>query len=552
MRAIIRDISEMTDSREIMESRTHPAITVFIAIVLLLIGAGLTWAFIGEIDEVAKASGIVRPNEKVSNIQTTALGTVESLHVKEGQQVQEGDLLMSMEHESLRLDLNAKHTELAAMEQETEFLKRYRTSIEQRKNLFNQGQEEETVYYHLVEQYLLELSQMELEYNTSVKQVEQAKDESLLSKDANALNQRAAQQKTSQTIADYNRQIDELGVELHAEQQLKRSMEQESNQLPETDLLRIERFNQYMLSLNKLETAVNESEKKLAQSIALGERFVPKSQLETEQAQVEAAKLQLTQFQQEALLAVQGQITNYENKLEEARRLLSQLEGENSSSELEQQSYQLEEEKLNEQYSSLLQQKDSINQKSTIAIEKFKLDRIVQIGATIEEKEKVMQSLRDQINQLQLAIEKQSLYAPITGIVHMVRDINIGDIVQPGESLLSIIPVNESMYKISIAVPNHEIGQIIVGQKVDMNFHAFPKQSFGSLSGTVNSISSDSSIQQDGRSYYTVEASIANQPLVNRKGESGELRVGMTAEAYVITDSKKIIYYLLEKINLRD
>lgn len=552
MRAIIREMSEMTDSREILEARTHPAITTFIAILVLLLGAGLTWAFIGEIDEVAKASGIVRPNEKVSSIQTSVLGTIESLHVKEGQWVEKGNLLMSLEHDSLQLDLATKQAELKTMEQEAEFLKRYRDSVEEHQNLFGKNLEEETVYYHLVEQYLLEFSNKELDFAASIKQIEQAKEDSLHAKEGNALSQRAASQKNDEAIVEYTRQMKELQQELDGELLLKQSIEQETNKLPTDDLLRTERFNQYMLSLNEFKAAVSESEKKLARSTALGERFVAKSQLEAEQAQLESSRLQLTQFQQETLLAVQGQITEYENKLKEARRLLSQLESKESSVVLEQESLQLEEEKLRDQYENLLQQGDSTHQKSAIELEKFKLDRIVQIEAAIEEKEKSIQSLRDQVNQLELAIDKQSIHAPITGKVHMVKEVNIGDIVQPGEPLFSIIPVNESMYKMSIAVPNHEVGQIAVGQQVDMNFHAFPKQSFGSLTGTVNSISTDSIVQQDGRSYYTIEASIANQPLINRKGENGEIRVGMTAEAYVITDSKKIIHYLLEKINLRD
>lgn len=552
MRAIIREMSEMTDSREILEARTHPAITTFIAILVLLLGAGLTWAFIGEIDEVAKASGIVRPNEKVSSIQTSVLGTIESLHVKEGQWVEEEDLLMTLEHDSLQLDLLTKQEELKTFEQDAEFLKRYRDSVNDHNNLFSKELEEETVYYHLVEQYLLEFSQKELDFEASIKQMEQAKGESLHAKEGNVLNQRAASQKNNEAIAEYTRQIKELEQEIAGELLLKQSIEQEMNKLPEDDLLRTERFNKYMLSVNEFKASISENEKKVAQSTALGERFVPKSQLEAEQAQLEASKLQLIQFQQETLLAVQAQITEYENKLKEARRLLEQLENKQSSVVLEQESLQLEEEKLRDQYESLLQQSDSIRQKSSIELEKFKLDRIVQIEAAIEEKEKSIQSLRDQVDQLELAIDKQSIRAPISGMVHMTKEINKGDIVQPGEPLFSIIPVNESMYKMSIAVPNHEIGQIAVGQKVDMNFHAFPKQSFGSLTGIVNSISTDSIVQQDGRSYYTIEASIANQPLVNRKGESGEIRVGMTAEAYVIKDSKKIIHYLLEKINLRD
>ncbi|MNE94122.1 Colicin V secretion protein CvaA [compost metagenome] len=52
--------------------------------------------------------------------------------------------------------------------------------------------------------------------------------------------------------------------------------------------------------------------------------------------------------------------------------------------------------------------------------------------------------------------------------------------VQAGESLLTIIPTNESKYKMSLAVPNAEAGKISVGDKVDLSFTAFPKQSFGS------------------------------------------------------------------------
>jgi len=552
MRVIMHDMSEMSDSREILEARTHPAITTFIVLLLLIIGAGLTWSFFGEIDEVAKASGIVRPNEKVSNIQSTVLGTVESYHVEEGQWVEAGDLLMNLEHESLKLDLTSNQSELARLEQDVELLKRYRDSVEGHINLFQEKDEAEKVYYHLVEQYLLEYAQKELQYHSSIEQLKQATGESLLAKEGITLNQRATSKKNNQSIADYNRQIEELEKELSGEQQLMLSMEEENNQLPASDLLREERYNQYMLTLHELQAAVSESEKKVEQSIALGERFVPASQLEAEKLQVEAAKLQLTQFQQEALLGVQSQINDYENKIKETRHLLSQLSGQDSLVSLEHQSLQLEEDKLQEQVNNLQKQSDSTRQQSTIELEKFRLDRLVQIEATLEEKKDSIQSFRHQIDQLQLAIDKQSIHAPIAGMVHMVKELNSGDIVQPGEELLSIIPVNESMYKMSIAVPNHEIGQIAVGQEVDMNFHAFPKQSFGSLVGTVQSISTDSTIQQDGRSYYTVEASISNTPLVNRKGENGELRVGMTAEAYVVTDSKKIIHYLLEKINLRD
>lgn len=53
-------------------------------------------------------------------------------------------------------------------------------------------------------------------------------------------------------------------------------------------------------------------------------------------------------------------------------------------------------------------------------------------------------------------------------------------------------------------------------------------------------------------SYYFVESEIENKPLFSYKGEQGEIKIGMTCEAQVVTKQKKILYYLLEKINLKN
>ncbi len=66
-----------------------------------------------------------------------------------------------------------------------------------------------------------------------------------------------------------------------------------------------------------------------------------------------------------------------------------------------------------------------------------------------------------------------------------------------------------------------------------------------------NDIATDATVDpKSGLSYYLVESTIENKPLFSYNGEKGELKMGMTCEAQVITKQKKILYYLLEKINL--
>jgi hypothetical protein len=45
------------------------------------------------------------------------------------------------------------------------------------------------------------------------------------------------------------------------------------------------------------------------------------------------------------------------------------------------------------------------------------------------------------------------------------------------------------------------------------------------------------------------KADIDGTSLINKKGDSGEVKIGMVCEARIITKSRKIIYWVLEKLN---
>lgn len=80
-----------------------------------------------------------------------------------------------------------------------------------------------------------------------------------------------------------------------------------------------------------------------------------------------------------------------------------------------------------------------------------------------------------------------------------------------------------------------------------------PYKEYGELRGTITDIATDATVDaKTGISYYLVESEIENKPLFSYKGEEGEIKMGMTCEAQVITKQKKILYYLLEKIHLKD
>ncbi|MNJ72979.1 hypothetical protein D3C77_697030 [compost metagenome] len=57
--------------------------------------------------------------------------------------------------------------------------------------------------------------------------------------------------------------------------------------------------------------------------------------------------------------------------------------------------------------------------------------------------------------------------------------------------------------------------------------------------------------QQDGYSYYSVEADIQSKPLRSKKGEEAYIKTGMMAEAQIIARSETVLEYILKKIDLK-
>ena len=66
--------------------------TIVSAFVLVLI-----WAFVGKIDQVAVAPGKIISADKAKTIQASETGVVKRIHVKDGQEVKAGDILLELE-----------------------------------------------------------------------------------------------------------------------------------------------------------------------------------------------------------------------------------------------------------------------------------------------------------------------------------------------------------------------------------------------------------------------------------------------------------------------
>ena len=195
----------------------------------------------------------------------------------------------------------------------------------------------------------------------------------------------------------------------------------------------------------------------------------------------------------------------------------------------------------------------AIENHAEIAAENFRTENLILINETIKHLETEINQLENDLAGVKLDIQNCIIKAPIDGNINIITEINRGDNIVAGTTIATIIPEDDdNSYVIQIYASNEDISKVNIGDKVKYSFLALPYKEYGELTGKITKIATDTKITKDGSSsYYLVEADIQTEPLISYKGEESKIKIGMECEARVVTRTKKIIHYLLEKIDLR-
>lgn len=169
----------------------------------------------------------------------------------------------------------------------------------------------------------------------------------------------------------------------------------------------------------------------------------------------------------------------------------------------------------------------------------------------IDSLQKQLDNVNVKIVQYENQISLGTVRAEKSGIVSMMTDLTEGDILTPGMPVATIIPKDESRFKVQIYVSNSDIGNIKVGDAVRYNIAAFPSSQYGVVNGVVTKVGSDVMLK-DGQfsGFFLVEADIENGTLIDKDGNTGNISIGMQTEVKIVTQKKSIIRYLLEKLDL--
>ncbi len=168
------------------------------------------------------------------------------------------------------------------------------------------------------------------------------------------------------------------------------------------------------------------------------------------------------------------------------------------------------------------------------------------VGLEIADTAGRLAEVREQIRGLQDRLSRTNLRAPMAAMVNTINVRTIGGVIQPGEPILELTPVNVPVQVQAEILPK-DIAFMELGQIVNIKLTAYDFARFGGLEGEIVFVGSDALERQDGTRYFEIRVETEN-PWLESEGERYPITPGMAANVDVLVSKRTVIDYLIEPV----
>ncbi len=154
----------------------------------------------------------------------------------------------------------------------------------------------------------------------------------------------------------------------------------------------------------------------------------------------------------------------------------------------------------------------------------------------------------DKLRALSDEFDRTEIKSPVSGQVVGLQFQTIGAIIQPGQKIMDIVPMNEGLL-LEVKVAPHLIDRIHNGQKADVRFSSFANTPQLAVEGLVDSVSKDlltepgANPAQPGMSYYLARVALTADGM--KKLGNRKLQPGMPVQVVIKTGERSLLTYLL-------
>ncbi|MGF1910098.1 HlyD family type I secretion periplasmic adaptor subunit [Vibrio kasasachensis] len=146
---------------------------------------------------------------------------------------------------------------------------------------------------------------------------------------------------------------------------------------------------------------------------------------------------------------------------------------------------------------------------------------------------------------LQDRVNRTVVVSPVTGTVKTLNINTVGGVIQPGMDIVEIVPSEDTLL-VEAKIAPQDIAFLRPELLAIVKFSAYDFTKYGGLEGTLEHISADTTVDEEGNSFYLVRVRTSETSL--NKDESLPIIPGMTASVDIITGKRTVMDYLLKPI----
>lgn len=182
------------------------------------------------------------------------------------------------------------------------------------------------------------------------------------------------------------------------------------------------------------------------------------------------------------------------------------------------------------------------NQKVERAITSFRS----QAQEELNQKSAELAGIREVVQAGADRVRRTEVRSPVRGTVKQIKVNTIGGVVQPGQDILEIVPLEDTLL-IEAHIRPADIAFLRPGLPATVKITAYDYSIYGDLKGHVEDISADTIANERGESFYRVRIRTEQSHLgSNEKPLS--IIPGMVAQVDILTGRKSVLHYLLKPI----
>jgi len=147
---------------------------------------------------------------------------------------------------------------------------------------------------------------------------------------------------------------------------------------------------------------------------------------------------------------------------------------------------------------------------------------------------------------IQDRVSRTTINSPVYGVIKLLKVNTIGGVVQPGDPMVEVVPLEENLL-IEARIRPQDVAFLHPGQKAMVKFTAYDYTIYGGLKAKLEVISADTITDEEGNSFYLIQVRTDKSHLGN---DDHPLLIipGMVATVDIVTGEKSVLDYLLKPV----